>query len=241
MRSTSVAQAPRIRQTDGGPLPRRQRSDSSRERLLDAAEFLFAENGYGAISVRDIAARADVNLGSIPYYFGTKENLLKETLLRRILPLQQERRERLNAIIKAQPKPRIEDLLYALLEPVFRESRRHNTFRRLAGRLAADPTPEVRKVMNEIYDVSTLLAPKALRAACPELSSDEFYWRLMCVYGAMFYVQADTGRMQAIAGSGFDTSKPDVALKFIVPFLAAGLRAPPHGQKRTRAPRKRIS
>ena len=100
-------------------------------------------------------------------------------------------------------------------------------YRKLAGRLATDPTPEVRKVMDELYSPKTLLFPKALRAACPQLDSEEFNWRLMCVYGAMFYVQADTGRMQTVAGPDFDTSDPDRALKYVLPFLAAGLRAPP--------------
>ena len=204
-----------------------EKKDSSRDRLLDAAEKLFAEIGYAGVAVREIAALAGVNLGSIPYYFGTKENLLKEVLLRRVVPLRKERGERLDAVIRGSSKPKVEDILRAILEPAFRASREHSVYRKLAGRLATDPTPEVRKVMDELYSPKTLLFPKALRAACPQLDSEEFNWRLMCVYGAMFYVQADTGRMQTVAGPDFDTSDPDRALKFVLPFLAAGLRAPP--------------
>jgi AcrR family transcriptional regulator len=203
------------------------RKDSSRDRLLDAAECLFAEIGYAGVAVREIAARAAVNLGSIPYYFGTKENLLKEILLRRVVPLQTERRQRLEVVMKKSAKPKVEDILRAILEPAFRQSREHVVYRKLAGRLATDPTPEVRKVMDELFSPKTLVFPKALRSACPELDSEEFNWRLMCVYGAMFYVQADTGRMQTVAGPGFDTTNPDRALKFVIPFLAAGLRAGP--------------
>lgn len=207
--------------------PEADKKDSSRDRLLDAAEWLFAEIGYAGVAVREIAGRADVNLGSIPYYFGTKENLLKEVLLRRVMPLRQERRERLDAVLKDSAKPKVEDILRAILEPAFRQSREHDVYRKLAGRLATDPTPEVRKVMDELFSPKTLVFPKALRAACPQLESEEFNWRLMCVYGAMFYVQADTGRMQTVAGPGFDTSNPDRALKYVIPFLAAGLRAAP--------------
>jgi AcrR family transcriptional regulator len=206
--------------------PEADKKDSSRERLLDAAEWLFAEIGYAGVAVREIAGRADVNLGSIPYYFGTKENMLKEVLLRRVLPMQKERREQLEAVMKGSSKPRVEDILRAIFEPAFRTSREHAVYRKLAGRLATDPTPEVRKVMDELYNPKTLVFPKALRAACPQLDSEEFNWRLMCVYGAMFYVQADTGRMQTVA-PGFDTTNPDSALKFVLPFLAAGLRAGP--------------
>lgn len=209
-----------------------EKKDSSRDRLLDAAEELFAEIGYAGISTREIAARAKVNLGSIPYYFGTKENLLKEVLLRRVRPINAER-ERLLHLVLDNPKPTVESILYAVLAPAFRSSREQSVYRKLAGRLATDPTPEVRKVMDEIYNPRTLIFPKALRSVCPQVDIEEFYWRLMCVYGSMFYVQADTGRMQAVAGPNFDTSDPDLALKYVIPFLAAGLRAPATTQQRS--------
>lgn len=218
-RTTGASARPRMR------LVASDKKDSSRERLLDAAEALFAEIGYAGISVREISALAKVNLGSIPYYFGTKENLLKEVLLRRVLPINAER-ARLLKVVLDNPKPTVENILYAVLAPAFRSSRELTAYRKLAGRLATDPTPEVRKVMDDIYNPRTLMFPKALRAVCPQLDVEEFNWRLMCVYGSMFYVQADTGRMQTVAGPGFDTSDPDLALKYVIPFLAAGLRAP---------------
>jgi hypothetical protein len=110
---------------------------------------------------------------------------------------------------------------------VFKKSREHSAFRRLAGRCATDPAPAVRRVMDDIYDAGTLLTPKALRLLCPTLAADEFYWRLSCLYGAMFYIQADTGRMQTVAGRQFDTSRPDAALAYLIPAFAAFLRAPP--------------
>lgn len=42
------------------------------------AEKLFAANGYNGTSVRDIAAKAKVNVSMISYYFGSKENLMEE-------------------------------------------------------------------------------------------------------------------------------------------------------------------
>jgi Tetracyclin repressor-like, C-terminal domain len=142
-----------------------------------------------------------------------------------VLPINAERANLLKVVLE-NPKPTVESILYAVLAPAFRSSRELTAYRKLAGRLATDPTPEVRKVMDDIYNPRTLMFPKALRSVCPQLDSEEFNWRLMCVYGSMFYVQADTGRMQTVAGPGFDTSDPDLALKYVIPFLAAGLRAP---------------
>jgi AcrR family transcriptional regulator len=51
-----------------------------REHILLIAEELFAGKGFDGTSVRDIAHLADVNLAMISYYFGSKENLLKELI-----------------------------------------------------------------------------------------------------------------------------------------------------------------
>ena len=48
------------------------------EYIMMVAEKLFAANGYNGTSVRDIAAKAKVNVSMISYYFGSKENLMEE-------------------------------------------------------------------------------------------------------------------------------------------------------------------
>ncbi len=198
---------------------------SSRERLLDAAETLFADFGFNGVSVRQIVERAGVNLGAIPYHFGTKENLFKEVLLRRATPLREERQRRLDALVAISDDPPLEDVLHALLEPAFRANRENQAFRRLLGRASMDPAPEVRRLLVEIYTLDFMTVPGALRRALAALPEDEFFWKLNCFYGVMLFVQADTGKIQTIAGETFDTSQPEVALKFVIPFLAAGFRA----------------
>jgi len=199
---------------------------NAKTRLLDAAEELFADYGFNGVSVRQIVERANVNLGAIPYYFGTKENLFKEVLLRRAVPLRQER-ERLIAQLKAKgTPPTLEDIIWVLLEPAFRTSQENHAFRRLLGRASMDPTPEVRTLLAEIYNKDFMLVPGVLREICADMPETVFNWRLNCFYGVMLFVQADTGKIQTIVGADFDTATPEVALKHVIPFLAAGFRAP---------------
>ena len=47
-----------------------------RGRILDAALELSAEGGFDAVQMREVAARADVALGTLYRYFPSKENLL---------------------------------------------------------------------------------------------------------------------------------------------------------------------
>ena len=55
-------------------------SEITRERLLNAAERLFADRGYEATSVRAIVAKARVNQAAINYHFAGKEGLYREIL-----------------------------------------------------------------------------------------------------------------------------------------------------------------
>jgi AcrR family transcriptional regulator len=48
-----------------------------RERILEAAVSLFAQRGYAAVGVREIAKQAEVNIAMISYYFESKVGILK--------------------------------------------------------------------------------------------------------------------------------------------------------------------
>ena len=55
-------------------------SEVTRERILKAAERLFAERGYDGTSIRAIVAKARVNQAAINYHFGGKDGLYREVL-----------------------------------------------------------------------------------------------------------------------------------------------------------------
>jgi AcrR family transcriptional regulator len=59
----------------------------TRERILSAAEELFVGHGYSSTSVREIASKAGVNIALINYHFGSKEDLYKELLGRKVTPM----------------------------------------------------------------------------------------------------------------------------------------------------------
>ncbi len=58
-----------------------------RERLLESAERLFAEQGYAATPVRAVAEAADVNPALVSYYFGGKQGLLEAVFERVLEPM----------------------------------------------------------------------------------------------------------------------------------------------------------
>ena len=57
-------------------------TSTTRDTLLDAAEQLFGERGYGAVGTREIAEQANANIASIKYHFGSKSELYLATVRR---------------------------------------------------------------------------------------------------------------------------------------------------------------
>jgi TetR/AcrR family transcriptional regulator, cholesterol catabolism regulator len=66
-------------QTALRPLTRAQQA--RRQRVIDAAMSLGLEGGYEAVQMRDVAARADVAMGTVYRYFTSKDHLLAATLV----------------------------------------------------------------------------------------------------------------------------------------------------------------
>src|SRR5438309_7430250 len=112
------------------------------ERILNTAERLFAERGYGATSLRSIIAAAEVNLAAVHYHFRSKEALLDAVLERRIEPLNRERMALLDEYERAagDEPPSLEAILTALIAPPLRLARDPSFAKvvKLIGRIYAD-------------------------------------------------------------------------------------------------------
>ena len=62
----------------------RRQPGQTRQAILDAAEQLFALNGYHGTSIRDIFKAAHVGTGLMTYYFSSKDELFEEAINRKI-------------------------------------------------------------------------------------------------------------------------------------------------------------
>src|SRR5581483_10822770 len=93
----------------------------TRERILDTAERLFAENGYSGTSLRAIIHHAGVNLAAVHYHFKSKEALLEAVVLRRSEPANAERTRLLDECEwrAGDGPPDLEELIRAFILPAF--------------------------------------------------------------------------------------------------------------------------
>ena len=72
-------------------------SDQTRSAILAAAERLYADRGFGDVTLRDIVAEANVNLAAVNYHFGSKDELIAELFVTRSLATNRERLSELKA------------------------------------------------------------------------------------------------------------------------------------------------
>jgi AcrR family transcriptional regulator len=82
----------------------------TKQKIMDAAEKLFAELSVEGASLRAITDAAGVNLGSVYYYFKNKEQLVQEVLQRRLDQFNQEGEAQIASIMKYQRTPSIRDI-----------------------------------------------------------------------------------------------------------------------------------
>jgi AcrR family transcriptional regulator len=214
----------------------RRRSTDTRQRILNAAEQLFAEKGYEGCALRDIALKAKVNQGMIHYFFKTKETLFREAYVQRGQEIADERLRLLNeeeAIAGAQAIS-TQRLLELFLTPAFDVGLRGTggrAFVRILSRLHLDASRFVAHIRGALYDESSRRFVSALAKSLPHLSADEVAWRFVFVLGTYQYALADTGRLEVISDGQCGGKDFREALRQMMPFLVSGLNAPPPEQR----------
>lgn len=202
----------------------------TRERILACAERLFAERGFDVTSLRTITAEAEVNLAAVNYHFGTKDELIREVLRRRIEPLNRERVDMLENCETAAGSegPTVEEIIDAFIGPALRLSSHPSgggrVFMRLFGYAMSKPDAELRDFIgSQFHDVANRFNV-ALQRALPDLDEREVFWRMLFMIGSMAHSMAMSDQLHKISHGLCDPHDTEGIKRRLVPFLAAGFR-----------------
>jgi AcrR family transcriptional regulator len=199
---------------------------STKDRILGAAEELFALHGFAGTSLRQVTSRADVNIAAVNYHFGSKENLVNEVFRRRMDEMSALRLSRLKAAIQQHPGE-LEPVLAAFVEPALAMAQdRHGggAFIRVIARAYAEKNDSLRKFLSDQYGHVLREFGKAIAACVPGLSKEELYWRLDFLSGALTYAMADFGLIKRPSGVAEATHR-ERAARELIRFASAGLQA----------------
>jgi TetR/AcrR family transcriptional regulator len=126
---------------------------SKKERLLEAAIGLFSEQGYDATGTRAIAARAKCNVALISHYFGSKEGLLREVIVRGITTVGDELRALSTAAMP--PEERLDRLIDYMVDHF---DRSHRGMQIVCHQLAQTQSPLLAAIRPKIEENVDLLS-----------------------------------------------------------------------------------
>ena len=199
--------------------------------IMNAAEKLFAAQGYAAPSLRAITQAADVNLAAVNYHFGGKLGLLEAIYNRRIAPMNQTRIELLEKLEKtwgARPIP-LEGLVESFVKPALSMSRDENGkhFVTLLGRSYMEPKPVLQEQVRGMFSEVSERFATSFERTLPYLSRDELYCRMHFMVGVLAYCMSGADLMRMIASSHFlENASSETLINNLVSFICNGMAAP---------------
>jgi AcrR family transcriptional regulator len=183
-------------------------------KILDAAEELFADVGYDAVSVRDVAKRAKLLLGIISYHYRTKEILFD---------------------------PSIEEILHAFLHPYLQLMRRGGAGWHSYGRLIAQIGQSQRwaRLSGKHFSKLGHVVIDLLMKAEPRLTRAMAVHGYVHLVSVMFGVFAASGLLDIFSDGSLHSSDLSQTYDSMIQFGAGGLRSLASHPGVAKEPRKR--
>jgi len=199
---------------------------STKERILGAAESLFAQRGFDGASLRQLTTAAGVNLAAVNYHFGSKEKLVEQIFRRRLDALNNSRLQALSLVEGAETTT-LEDVLSAFIRPALDLSHDESgsLFMRVLARAFAEHDDTLRQFLSDNYGHVMRQFTAEFARLLPQLTKRELYWRIDLVSGALTHAMSGFGMIQRKSGVSEIEHREETA-QHLIRFAVAGLSHP---------------
>ena len=208
--------------------PQSTRSDKTRERLIRTTERLFANRGFGGLTLREVALHSQTNIASAHFHFGSKEAMVLEMLKSRIKPINEKRieyLERARQQAKGQPlstKSIIEALLLPIGEEISKSSHSRKTLAQLVARSFTEPESFIQKMHRRFFGELCEIFVKELKRSHPNVKESEIYWNLHFAISSMLGALAQQRRLSDFSGGRCDDEDTHAMVKRLIVFISSG-------------------
>lgn len=201
--------------------------------IVDAAEALFAEQGFAETTVRQITSRADVNLAAINYHFGSKKGLIQAVAEKFINPLSEELSDQLDQCLVLEENPSLDELLEMLMRAllVVRQENVNalSVFMRLLELAYMNNQEELRDFLITRYKIKLEPYIQLIRENAAPMEDDEFFWRLHFMLGSMTFTLSNFHTIHTLdkqkVSQNSNGAEIEKVLHRMIPVLSAGLQA----------------
>lgn len=202
-----------------------------KRKLFDAAEQLFADHGFEAVSVRDITQLAKANLAAVNYHFGSREGLLVLVMTHCMAPINEERLARLELLEKrgtGKAVPPLEEIIEAFVRPLVGQLRKselpEERFYKLLGRIFAWQGDGLPAVIEDPLRQTSDRFMRAFEKALPLLSAADLTLRIHFMIGGMIHMLTHREPLLQPSGGTAGVATMEAMLSRFVRFAAVGLR-----------------
>lgn len=200
-------------------------------RILDAAELLFARHGVTATSVRQITREAEVNVASVNYYFGSKDDLADAVFERVIARVTADRLAGLRRIMaEAGPEgPDLARIVSSFVEPYMGDGNEDQGVLMarfiLSHRLA--PSDSTRRIVGDYLNPLAQAYVAAFAAAVPGAETGELFWRYLLMVSSTVLMSTEdraADRLSTLSEGRASVTDRRAARDALVGFAVAGIR-----------------
>lgn len=204
------------------------RSAGPRDRLLDAAEALFAEHGFNGAPMRDITTQAGTRLADINDHFGSKEGLFQEVVARRARQINADRLARLAEMAGVRGRAaEIRAIVEAFAAPLLArsaESQGWRNYLRLLSQLTNSRSLVLVLIAEHFNPIGEVFIERIVRVL-PQLNRRQSLNAYQLMVASSMALFADNGRIDIMSGG--EERSADFASHYddMVGFVVGGILA----------------
>lgn len=200
---------------------------NTKDKILDSAEYLFANKGLKETSVRDITSHANVHLAAVNYHFNTKDGLLRALVERRLKPLNRHRLELLDKYENrfGQGSVPVESVLHALIAPAIKMCFLAPDFLKIAGQIVSHPDEETYTIYLSNFEALFTRVKDVLAPSLPHISEEELMWRIHFVIGSVINTCTNHSGLSVLSHGVCEMNDQEGIVRKLISFCAAGLKA----------------
>lgn len=195
-------------------------ADTTRQRILDAAELVFAEKGRDGASVRDILHQAGVkNIAAINYHFGDKDRLY--------IAVVKQAHQVCNSIPFPEwapgtsPVQKLRDIIAVLARRMTQPQR--PTALQLMMREMAQPTEACEEVVREYIRPMAQVLEQTLAEICPDVPRPKRFLIGNSIVGQCLFYRQNRAVLERLMGPLLDQITAEVLADHVTEFTLAAL------------------
>ncbi len=206
---------------------RTQRSLATSERILDAAEELFARHGIYGVTMREIAELANVDTALLHYYFECKRGIFDAVFARRCDVLNSERMREMDRYeAEVGGHMTVEGIIGAYLRPMFSLNRQGGQgWRNFCAFVTHLDSTELAEIFAQKYNPVLKRFIVLLKRALPEADEADLFWSYHLFSGSLMIVNAANASIDSLSDGLCQPGDFEAIEPRLVRYSAEGFRA----------------